>query len=305
MKTSEEAKDLSKQSGVIFQDLPSFGTFSTQLVSKFSFGVIPTGTTISGLMMDIQGLNSARVDIGNNLAKAVSFHRVRGMYASANEHLVPEKIFSNTEYNANGISAVKALELAVREGQKIFNININNVDKIDEITVGDKSEMLNAIYSGKEVIVHQSPLQGFDLIDSGYIIIDPNTGAGAYLITGGSNGGNLDIGPIATVMHMMGVITGGLLQLGKISAATAGPVATILLSIKQIFELADTLKKCAGKAPPLQVAGLILLQAFMLIHLLTIMTFALTAGPAGWVFAQVTLVGLGATAKGLKNAVCK
>jgi hypothetical protein len=38
---------------------------------------------------------------------------------SAMEHLVPEMMFSTEENPAHGISAVKALQLAAAEGQKI------------------------------------------------------------------------------------------------------------------------------------------------------------------------------------------
>jgi hypothetical protein len=50
------------------------------------------------------------------------------------------------------------------------------------------NEMQNALSAGKEVTVHQSPINQSGWTGSGYIITDPATGAGAYKISGGANG---------------------------------------------------------------------------------------------------------------------
>src|SRR5690606_694950 len=44
---------------------------------------------------------------------------------------------------------------------------------------------------GKEVSIHQNPINYYGWSGHGYIIIDPETGAGAYKVSGGANGGVL------------------------------------------------------------------------------------------------------------------
>lgn len=48
-----------------------------------------------------------------------------------------------------------------------------------------KAEISNAFYGGKEVTVHQSDITANGWTGMGYIILDPDTGAGAYIVGGG------------------------------------------------------------------------------------------------------------------------
>lgn len=47
--------------------------------------------------------------------------------------------------------------------------------------------------AGKEVIFHEKAISAHGWTGHGYIMVDPNTGAGAYIIEGRGNGGNLGI----------------------------------------------------------------------------------------------------------------
>jgi hypothetical protein len=128
-----------------------------------------------------------------NSATDISYNRQSGMRASAYEHLIPEKLFTDqTQPNApQAISAVKALAIAASQGQKIFTITQANQDiLLPQINVDPDvmTEMQNALSIGKEVTVHQSPITQSGWTGTGYIITDPATGAGAYKISGGANG---------------------------------------------------------------------------------------------------------------------
>lgn len=114
---------------------------------------------------------------------------------SANEHFVPEQFFNDpnaTIKNVNGISAVKALQIAGSEGQKIFTVTQNNIDIVLP-QINHHSETItdirNAVAAGKVVTVSQNKVSITGWTGTGYIILDPNTGAGAYMIGGGSDGG--------------------------------------------------------------------------------------------------------------------
>ncbi len=90
---------------------------------------------------------------------------------------------------------MKAIAIAQSQGQKVFTITSANAaiaipqlqqrsSVIDEIT--------NAVNAGKEVTIHQSPITANGWTGVGYVVVDPQTGSGAYLIEGGARGGIYD-----------------------------------------------------------------------------------------------------------------
>lgn len=89
------------------------------------------------------------------------------------------------------ISAVKALQKASAAGQRIYHITPANQSTIlgnihhDADTM---TEIKNALAAGKEVITHTDAVNVPGWSGAGYIITDPDTGAGAYKIAGGGNG---------------------------------------------------------------------------------------------------------------------
>ena len=149
------------------------------------------------------------------------------MRESAYEHLIPEKLFTDpTDANRpQGVSAVKALALAVSQGQKIFTLNAQNQAQqpalLAQISIDPQAmaEIQNALAAGKEVTVHQSPITQSGWTGSGYIITDPETGAGAYKISGGANGAALVVFFIAVALAIV---------MPFIVLSVAGPLAAIL-----------------------------------------------------------------------------
>jgi hypothetical protein len=95
---------------------------------------------------------------------------------------------------AQAISAVKAIAIAQAQGQRIYTINQSNAaTALPKLPVGGTvgQEIRSAIQAGKEVTVHERQISAHGFAGYGYIITDPQTGAGAYLIEGRGNGGNL------------------------------------------------------------------------------------------------------------------
>ena len=186
------------------------------------------GVTFQDLNMDIGHLRHVRwvkdddpksqINKDPNLAQNgktaaqnrwIAYNRMRGQYASAMEHAAPEAFWvdktkcSHTDENgriqnptlnpcAEGISAVKAIAIAQAEGQKIYTINKQNAQTaLQKLPIGGEvgSEIRNAVNAGKEVTVHEKSINKHGWKGFGYIVIDPETGAGAYLIEGSGNGG--------------------------------------------------------------------------------------------------------------------
>jgi hypothetical protein len=189
--SDEQEALLASHSNMVTYRLPSYGIFSTTLQPQYWFG-LPRSTAFSGLTMDVDAVTFHGVAKNNDKQTRINFTRSAGGQWSANEHLVPEQMFSLPEAPAYGISAIKALALASAEGQKIWTIDKDNLTlALTEIDLGPEveSEIRNSVLAGNVATVHDTPLDYMGWVGSGYLLIDPETGAGAYKIAGGMNGG--------------------------------------------------------------------------------------------------------------------
>ena len=179
-------------------------------------------------------MSSQVVSTTNDDEQRTAFIQAVGARSSAMEHLVPEMMFSTEESPGHGISAVKALALAAEEGRRIWTITAENLDLALEnidLSADAKTDIRNAVRTGKVVTAHESRINFHGWVGSGYIIMDPETGAGAYLISGGMSGGyyvgknNAAIG-IRTLLEKEGLsVDGGdaaIAVLGLTIAATGG-----------------------------------------------------------------------------------
>ena len=150
---------------------------------------------LSVMERNIHHISATSVDKDNNIQNWVSFNASQGSRMSANEHLVPEQFFNDpnaTTKNVQGISAVKAIQIAASQGQKIYQINSSNISTVlpklnhHSETISD---IRSAVAAGKIVTISESKVTVSGWSGSGYIILDPSTGAGAYMIGGGADGG--------------------------------------------------------------------------------------------------------------------
>ena len=185
-----------QSSNVISYRLPSYGTFSTTLNPQYWFGM-PRNVEFGGLSMDIDHMKQHRVAKNNNHAETVAFSQSIGARMSAMEHLVPEQMFSTETQKTQGISAVKALVIASQQGQKIWTITSDNLElALSKINLGHDAEndIRNAVNAGKVATAHENRINFNGWIGEGYTLIDPQTGAGAYMISGGGNGGLIFLG---------------------------------------------------------------------------------------------------------------
>ena len=184
----------------------------------------------------------------------VAYNRMRGQYASALEGGIPERMFIDrsqcryvdtsttppTVVNPNlpdcpkAISAVSAIAIAQAQGQKIFTISAKNADKAIPMLQHRGSvieEIRSAIAAGKEVTIHEKAITESGWSGAGYAVVDPETGAGAYLIEGGARGAifvtwltilfaALVLAEVAVIAPLAAAI-GGLMLLANISSLIA------------------------------------------------------------------------------------
>ncbi len=109
-------------------------------------------------------------------------------------HQVPEMMFSTDDSPAHGISAVKVIAIASAEGQRIWTIDQNNWHLAQDalnLPADTLQDIRNAVHAGKVVTTHEEQILFHGWVGEGYIILDPETGGGAYMIAGGENGGFL------------------------------------------------------------------------------------------------------------------
>lgn len=129
-----------------------------------------------------------------------------------------------------GVSAVKALQLASQQGQRIYHITpANAATTLPNINIGSeaKSEILSALNMGREVITHTSNISVPGWTGAGYILFEPDSGQGAFKISGGSNG-SFYAGVLIGSTVVLAIATGLLVTGGGAAIVIALLVATII-----------------------------------------------------------------------------
>lgn len=186
-----ENRSAARGAGIAFYRLPSFGTFSTTFETVYSWGV-PRLVKVSGVTMDMDRVTSAVVSLGENSEAVKGWNQEVGAQLSANEHRVPEYVLGADVTVQDGMSAVKALQIAAAQGQRIYMISsANSQEAISALNLSSdvENEVALAVFNGLKVVVSQNNIQSNGWTGVGYIITDPSTGTGAYKISGGHNGG--------------------------------------------------------------------------------------------------------------------
>jgi len=225
----------SRTMNVLAIRLPLESTFSFELSVYSVFG-IPLTVSPAGLAMDVDRQYSLVKALDGNTDKPKQFFLNSGSTGSALEHSVPEQLWSTTDNPAYGISAVKALKIANDQGIPIYTINQTNIDTILpqlQIDTDAKTDIRNAVNAGKEVTVSKTNITYNGWTGCGYIIIDPDTGEGAYMISGGMNGVVIEMYFGAFFMIV-----------GLFTVTTTGPMAPMgfLMILAGAMVFADGLK---------------------------------------------------------------
>ena len=214
-----DAQDIvaQKQAGIVQYPFLTYGTFSTNLTPEYRYG-LPFAVKMGGVVMDIDKILHTKVEINNDREKLTAYNFSRGPSYSLNENLVPEQLFDNPdtpEKEADGISATKALSLAAQQGQTIYTITKANyaevLPKLNHSNVV-MTDIRNGINAGKTVTVHDTQIRLNGWQGTGYTILDPESGAGAYMIGGGLDGGFTSPGNIAILLNEIGLISNDVLN---------------------------------------------------------------------------------------------
>ncbi|MCP3993729.1 MAG: RHS repeat protein, partial [bacterium] len=136
---------------------------------------------------------------------ATSFVRPTLELAGAQGSFLEGEVF-NQVIERQGIAAVSSLTRAVREGQSLSRVDGSNVDTIlENLDLGNavEEDVRSAVTSGRIAWVPAAAQTVQQWTGVGYILEDPETGAAAYLLSGGYAGG-ADVGPVDVLRELLG-----------------------------------------------------------------------------------------------------
>ncbi|ROZ79891.1 transglutaminase [Ramlibacter sp. WS9] len=212
---SESSSRISQlHTGVVEYPGLSYGLFHAVVNPIISWGIVRS-VSFPGVNLDIGHVRINTWSNDNDSKKWIQYNRMRGQYMSTLEAVVPERFFNDTvRCNLSGataplpglptcpqgISATKALASAAMQGQKVYTITqATYADNPSVLSTGLSAQSASirerarqALEVGFEVTAHEAPVSQGGLWGSGIVIVDPTTGAGAYLIDGVSNGGSFE-----------------------------------------------------------------------------------------------------------------
>ncbi len=176
-------------------DIPalSYGLAHVDMDVQYSFGIAKRAKP-AGIMLDIGHLRNIRWSKDNDKEVWVLANRIMGQHSSAMEHQILESLFVSQQMPGEAVSSVKLIAKAASDGQRIFVITRSNASvALPQLGLSAETlvEIQSAIAAGKKVTVHQQPVVVNGWSGAGYIVTDEETGAGAYMIEGGANGGRL------------------------------------------------------------------------------------------------------------------
>lgn len=224
----------------------AYGTLGYEPNVSTLFG-LPRAIEAGGVAVNVR-LGWAMQPKDGNYQDWVNLNLHCGILSSWLEAGVPQQMFSTHTNPLTGLSAVTALEIAAAEGQRIYRITAENQQQIlpllnlDPLAVAEVTDGLSA---GKEALVHADRIHVNGWAGEGYIILDPKTGAGAYKITGGSNGGWMffTLGTFfLSFLTFAVMLGGGVLPLLFIGIVTIMAEKSYLDNIGRLLALVDAEK---------------------------------------------------------------
>lgn len=169
---------------------------SVRQVSEAMTGYMPTVKYMFNAPVEVTG-GSFFIDVDHDVFGVSSLEGDKksetgymmnsGILGSAMESKIEEQVFQ-----LPSVSTIKLLAEASSRHIPIYTIGKYNIDKLSEIEASSsvKTDITNAVNSGKIVVIPQHEIRYYNWQGSGYIVMDPDTGAAGYMISGGIAGGS-------------------------------------------------------------------------------------------------------------------
>ncbi|MBO8171535.1 MAG: hypothetical protein H0Z33_06585 [Bacillaceae bacterium] len=187
----------------------------------------PVQINAGGLFIDVDHNVYSVVSQTGQDDDRVAFMLASGMIASAMEHGIYEQLIG-----VPSVSAIKILEEANNRGVPLYTVTSGNVQEIlPELSVSStvKTDISNAVNQGRIVLIPEHNIQYYDWNGAGYIVLDPDTGAAGYMISGGIAGGSSSL--IVTLAALIAVIDTIIMILSSLSLLAAGTIVGAIFGI--------------------------------------------------------------------------
>ena len=167
--------------------LPSAGAFATRLNVGYSFG-IPRIGYYQGRSMDVK--QNVRAYAGGTSEQTIKVAVESGIHGSYLEGFTFDMLFNHER--GTGLSAAGILQTLQAQGAKIYKIDAGNIATTlpsIQASADVKADISNAVGAGQYAVIAEREIAQGGWKGAGYYLIDPNTGAGAYRLSGGFAGG--------------------------------------------------------------------------------------------------------------------
>ena len=164
---------------------PSEALVSADVIPTYLLGTV-SKVDEGGVSIDVKRDIDIPLPIDGNMDRSVAYMNVSGLGSSSWESSILGNFFSTPT-----VSAVKLLNSAYNQGIPIYTITSGNMDSIiSQLNIDPQviSAIQDAINASYEVIISKTNIQYYDWNGVGYIVYDPATGAGGYMISGGLMG---------------------------------------------------------------------------------------------------------------------
>lgn len=171
----------------------SVGIIGFKANPTYSFG-IPSEIKEGGIFLDIGHDVHCVVSNDNINESEKKFMLEAGMYASAMEHGILEQVTG-----VESVSTIKALQYAQQNNIPIHYITKDNADsELSQITFAPQliSDIRSSINAGKIIIIPEHDITINQWTGVGYMVLDPDTFACGYMISGGLAGGAMSAGEV-------------------------------------------------------------------------------------------------------------
>ena len=170
---------------VVTKDVSEAIVENTILVT-YSFGT-PQTFEWTGLVVDADRCIVGPFAVDGDSAKSKPFMVLSGADGSISEN----RIFED-EYDEEAVSTIKILELASDMGIPVYTFGSGDIGSIYStlnLSASVESAIYSAVAAGHEVTVPRDNITYIEWSGTGYIDMDPSTGAAGYIISGGHSGG--------------------------------------------------------------------------------------------------------------------
>lgn len=267
--------------------LASVGTYGYVPGVNHLFG-LPQTLTTGGVEMDMESISVFTEEKNGKRDQKVNFLLQSGTLSSTLEYTVAQQMFVDDAHPSEAVSAVSALAKANAEGQRVYRITpanqttiIPNIHHEPDVM----QEIQSALSVGRHVITHTDAVSVPGWNGAGYIILDPETGDGAYRISNGTNGVFLIF---LVFLGIIGLFISILLIAFFTAAATIGGavVAFVALVPLYVVSLLALMEAALQGGAPLAIGIITVLGAFIPI------IPAIVAGTITAAIVSAFLVGL-------------